>query len=264
MDTASAGIVPSGSVSMLRILRLETLAEYLRLLRTPAFAVPVIGFPILFYLLFGIALIPKHASAGTGLIVLATFVAFGVMAPGLFGIGVTLAADRDRGLLALKRALPMPPGAYLTAKLLVAMLFATIEALLLMLLATTAGHVVLTPSQCALLLVVSTAGVLPFCGLGLLIGTLTKGQAAPAVINLVYLPMSFLSGVLLPLSILPHALARAAPVWPAFHLVQLTLAAVGRAPAGRGGSGAAGHLLALAAMTVLFFVIARRRLQRQG
>jgi ABC-2 type transport system permease protein len=263
---ASKLSVAAGHVSMLRILRLETRAEYLRLLRTPAFAVPVIGFPILFYLLFGIALASRRAGAGAGmgLAVLAAFVAFGVMAPGMFGVGVALAADRDRGLLALKRALPMPPGAYLAAKLLVAMLFAAIVSMLLMLLAITAGHVALAPSQCAMLLVWSLAGVLPFCALGLLIGTLVKGQAAPAVINLVYLPMAFLSGMLLPLSALPRVLAQIAPVWPAYHLVRLMLAAVGRASVGPGGSGAAGHLLALAAMTVVFFAVARRRLQRQG
>ncbi len=258
--------IATSYVSILRVLRLETRAEYLRLLRTPAFAVPVIGFPILFYLLFGIMLAPRHAGPGSSLALLATFVAYGVMAPGLFGIGVALATDRDRGLLALKRALPMPPGTYLAAKLLVATLFAGIVSIALMLLAATAGHVALAPSLCALLLLLGVLGVLPFCGLGLLLGTLVKGQAAPAIINLVYLPMAFLSGVLLPLSVLPRALAAIAPVWPAYHLVQLTLVAVGggRTNPATGGSGIAGHLLVLAAMTVVFFVVARRRLQRQG
>jgi ABC-2 type transport system permease protein len=258
--------IATGHLSILRILRLETRAEYLRLLRTPAFAVPVIGFPILFYLLFGIMLVPRHTGPGAGLALLATFVGFGVMAPGLFGIGVALATDRDRGLLALKRALPMPPGTYLAAKLLVAMLFAGIVSIVLMLLAVTAAHVALASSQCALLLLLGVLGVLPFCGVGLLLGTLVKGQAAPAIINLVYLPMAFLSGVLLPLSMLPRALAAIAPVWPAYHLVQLTLAAVGggQMSPGPGGSRIAGHLLVLAAITVVFFVAARRRLQRQG
>ncbi len=262
LGAASEPPASAGRVSMLRILRLETQAEYLRLLRTPAFSVPVIGFPLLFYLLFGVMLGPARGGV-VGKAILAAFVVFGVMAPGLFGLGVTLAIDRERGLLALKRALPMPPSAYLAAKLIMAVLFAAIVAVLLMLLAVTLGHVALTLSEGCMLLVLSALGVLPFCGLGLLIGTLTKGQAAPAVINLVYLPMSFLSGVLLPLTVLPHFIAKLAPLWPAYQLAQLALAAVSRG----GGSSVAdsgSHALVLAGMTALFFVIARRRLQRHG
>ncbi|HTW37698.1 MAG TPA: ABC transporter permease [Steroidobacteraceae bacterium] len=258
IETASA--IPSATrVSLTRILVLEAHAECMRLMRTPAFSLPVIGFPPLFYVLFGLVLAPAHASSTVGQVMLATFIAFGVMAPGLFGLGVTLAIDRDRGLLTLKRALPMPPGAYLLAKLVMAMLFAATISLVLMLLAITLGHVVLGLFEYGALLALSMLGVLPFCGLGLLVGTFVKGQAAPAVINLVYLPMSFLSGVLLPLSILPHIVAQLAPLWPAYHLVQLALAAVGR-----GHSATGPHLLVLAGMTGLFFGIARSRLQTHG
>ncbi len=266
MDSFDAGSKPpdsAGSLSMLRILWLETQTEYLRLLRTPAFSVPVIGFPLLFYLLFGVMLGPSGDGGAIRQTILGAFIVFGVMAPGLFGLGVTLAVDRDRGLLALKRALPMPTGIYLAAKLVMAMLFAAIVAGLLMLLAVTIGHVALGLIEACLLLVLSALGVLPFCGLGLLIGTLTKGQAAPAVINLVYLPMSFLSGVLLPLTVLPHFIARLAPLWPAYQLAQLASMVVGRG-GGPSVNGIGRHVLILAGMTALFFVIARRRLQRHG
>jgi ABC-2 type transport system permease protein len=261
-DWTPAGPAAGGRVSMLRILWMETWTEYLRLLRTPSFSVPVIGFPLLFYLLFGVMLGPARG-AGAGRAVLAAFIVFGVMAPGLFGLGVTLAIDRERGLLALKRALPMPPGLYLTAKLVVAMALAGVVSALLMVVAVTIGRVALGLFEGCALLVLAFIGVVPFCALGLLIGTLTKGQAAAAVINLVYLPMSFLSGVLLPLSVLPHGLARLAPLWPAYHLAQLAFTVVSRGgPADPGH--AATHGVVLAGMTVLFFAIARRRLQRQG
>ncbi|MGH8226960.1 MAG: ABC transporter permease [Steroidobacteraceae bacterium] len=248
-----------GRVSMLRILWLESRAECLRLLRAPAFSVPVFGFPLLFYLLFAVALARPHAASGTGEAMLAIFVVFGVMAPGLFGLGVTLAVDRERGLLQLKRALPMPPGIYLAAKVAIAMLFAALIAIALMLLALLVGRVAVPAIECASLLLLAALGVLPFCGLGLLIGTLVTGQAAPAVINLVYLPMAFLSGVMLPLQELPRIISKFAPLWPSYHLVRLALATVGL-----GDSGAANHALVLAVMTAIFFSIARRRLERRG
>ena len=44
-----------------------------------------------------------------------TYTVFGVMGPGLFGFGVGLAMDRERGLLTLKRVQPVPALAPLLA-----------------------------------------------------------------------------------------------------------------------------------------------------
>ncbi len=103
-----------------------------------------------------------------------------------FGANVAL----DGGLRELKRALPMPAGTYLAAELVTAAVFATAVSLLLMLLGATVGKVVVELAQWASLFVLSVLGVIPFCGLGLLVGGLVKGPAAAAVLNLVHLPMS--------------------------------------------------------------------------
>ena len=245
-------------VSTWRIFLIEARMECLRLVRSPSFAVPIILFPLMFYALFGLVLGHGPAGApGAAAHVLATYIAFGCVAPGLFGIGVTVALDRDRGLLELKRALPMPAGTYLAAKLVTAAVFATAVSLLLMLLGATVGKVVLGLAQWASLFILSVLGVIPFCGLGLLVGSLVKGQAAPAVLNLIYLPMSFLSGLWIPLSVLPHALAQLAPVWPAYHLAKLTQYAVGAA-----GGEFLPHVLDLAGMSVLFFALSRRAFRK--
>jgi ABC-2 type transport system permease protein len=98
--------------------------------------------------------------------------------------------------------------------------------------------------------------VLPFCAIALFVGTLVSGQAAPAVINLIYLPMSFLSGLWMPLTVLPGLVREIAPLWPAFHLGQLALGVVGEPTTGS----ALGHVAILAAMTAVFLFLARRRL----
>jgi ABC-2 type transport system permease protein len=171
---------------------------------------------------------------------------------------VTLAIERERGLLELKRALPMPPAAYLGAKLGMAMLFAGIVSMLLIVLAATAGEVVLQTAQWVALFLLAIFGALPFCGLGLLIGTLVKGQAAAAVINLIYLPMSFLSGLFFPMSVLPHSFVQLAPLWPSYHLAQVALQIVGEGGSGRVLS----HLAAVIAEAAVFFTLAQRRLGR--
>jgi ABC-2 type transport system permease protein len=257
--TLSRPRAESGRVSIIRVFLLESRAECLRLLRMPAFAVPVLLFPLMFYALFGI-LLGSRAGPGAARPLLAAFLVFGVMAPGLFGLGVTLAMDRERGFTELKRALPLPPGIYLGAKVAMAMVLAAMVSTLVMLLAVVSGRVALTLIEATLLLVLAVLGVVPFCALGLLIGSLAKGQAAPAVLNLIYLPMSFLSGVLLPFSVLPHFVAQLAPLWPAHHLLQLALRIVGLHASGTAGA----HVLALAGMTGLFLAIARGRLIRHG
>jgi ABC-2 type transport system permease protein len=59
--------------------------------------------------------------------------------------------------------------------------------------------------------------------MGLLLALLVPANAAPAIVNLIYLPMSFLSGLWMPLRFMPHWLQRFAPALPTYHLSQLML-----------------------------------------
>ena len=236
----------------------EARSEILRYLRTPSFLLPTLLFPSVFYLMFGIIL-GRNNGADAPRFLLAAYATFGVMAPGLFGFGVSLALERDGGLLTLKRALPMPPAAYLVGKMLMAMLVASAIALLLMAMAVFIAQVPLTAAQALRLFATEVLGVLPFCALGLLLGTLIKGQGAPGLVNMIYLPMAFLSGLWFPLSIMPAFLQKLAPVWPSFHLNQLALAAVGFPQ-----SASWPHVLVLAGFTIGFLLLAARRLRKVG
>jgi ABC-2 type transport system permease protein len=227
-------------------------------MRAPGFMLPIMLFPAMFYLLF-VVLMARSNGPDAARYMLASYGVFGVMSPGLFGFGVSLALERDGGLLTFKRALPMPPGAYLLGKMLMAMAAATVVILLLLAMALLLGHVTLSLPQASVLLFTGAFGVLPFCALGMFIGTLIKGQGAPGMLQLIYLPMSFLSGLWLPLSMLPKFLQQIAPVWPSYHLDQLALAAVGM----RQGT-LLPHVLILFGFTALFLLLAARRLRRHG
>ncbi|MET0937477.1 MAG: ABC transporter permease [Luteibacter sp.] len=236
----------------------EAKAECLRYLRNPGFLLPTLLFPTVFYVMFGI-LLSHSNSADAPRYLLASYGTFGVMAPGLFGFGVSLALERESGLLTLKRAMPMPPGAYLIGKVCMAMLVAAVVSILLLCLAVFVAGVSLPASRLATFFVLEVLGVLPFCALGLLIGTVVKGQGAPGVVNLIYLPMAFLSGLWFPLSIMPSFIQAIAPVWPAYHLDQLALATVGL-----GEGNVLVHVLVLAGFTAVFLFLAARRLRRHG
>jgi len=236
----------------------EARSECVRYLRAPGFLLPVLLFPTMFYLLFGIV-IHQNAEGDAARYLLASYGVFGVMSPGLFGFGVSLAMERENGLLTLKRALPMPPGAYLLGKMVMAMLSSGVIAVLLLAMAIGLAHVPLDAAQAGWFLATSMLGVLPFCALGMLVGTLVKGQGAPAIINIIYLPMSFLSGLWIPLPLLPSALQRIAPIWPSAHLQALALRALGMGHAAVGSNVAVLLIFGLAC-----FALAVRRLRRLG
>ena len=235
----------------------ELQAELRRAWRTPAFAVPSLLFPVLFYLLFGVLLGRGHAP----LYLLATYCVFGAMAPALFGFGVQrLALDRDGGLLTLMGALRLPAEAPLLAGLSMAVLLDLLVVALLIGVARVLGGVHLQPAQMLQLLAVAGLAALPLGAIGLLIGSHVSASAAPAMVNLVYLPLALLSGLWLPLSALPALFSTMAPLWPTWHLAQLALPVVGLPSAGSIG----GHLLVLLAVTVVALLLARRRLRRIG
>jgi ABC-2 type transport system permease protein len=236
----------------------EARSECLRYMRAPAFMLPIVLFPTMFYLLFGIVM-ARSNGADAARYLLASYGVFGVMSPGLFGFGISLALERDGGLLTYKRALPMPPGAYLIGKMLMAMVAAGLVILLLLSMAVGLAHVALTLAQAAALLLTGVLGVLPFCAIGMFVGTIIKGQGAPGMLQLIYLPMSFLSGLWIPLNMLPKFLQQIAPIWPSFHLDQIALTAVGM-----GETSLWPHTLVLLGFAVVFFLLAARRLRRFG
>jgi ABC-2 type transport system permease protein len=184
---------------------------------------------------------------------------FAAMGPAMFGIGCGLAVERESGVLKLRRALPAPAGAYLVAKVATAILLAGLAAASLVVTALIVGKISLGAGQLLVMVFVVLAGVLPFGALGLFIGAHTSGSAAPAFVNLVFLPMLWLSGLFFPL---PQFLERLVMIWPAFHLNQVALGLAGVTEY----SFVAPQISAavLAGVTVLFGGLALRRLARHG
>lgn len=255
MSTIATSTARTGAAraSALRACMIEIRCELLRLLREPAYVLPAVLFPVLFYVLFGVLLSGMGAPPA---FLLAGYGVFGTIGATLFGIGVGVANEREQGLLRLRRALPAHAGGWLLAKMVAAMAFALAISLLLALVGSTLGGVSLPASGWALLLVVNLLGVLPFAALGLLIGSLFGGNAAIAVVNVLFLPMVFLSGLWLPLSMLPDFFARLAPVWPAWHLGQIAFKVVGH----DSGGALWLHVLALLVPAAVFTHFALRRL----
>lgn len=241
-------------MSLWRIYLLEGRYEFLKTVRLPGFAVPVLLFPVMLYSLFGLTFGAQMAGdfREAEAFFLAMYGTFGVIGAALFGFGVNVASERGLGWMEVKRASPMPPLAYFAGKLMMALLFGAIIIVALFTLGATVGNVALPVPRWAGLALGLLIGTFPFCALGLAIGYSVGPSGAAALVNLIYLPMSFASGLWIPIDSLPGWVQGIAPFLPAYHLAQLALSQIGvpsQLPV-------LGHVLALAGFTVLFLGMA--------
>src|SRR5579883_2734653 len=124
------------------VMRQEIRYEFLKMLRLRAFSLSVIGFPVMFYFLFGVS--NRHTEWSRYL--LASYSCFGMVGASLFGLGAGIATERVQGWLELKQASPMPRSAYLAAKTVACSAFALMIVALLVTLGVTLGGVAMTAS----------------------------------------------------------------------------------------------------------------------
>jgi len=261
MNTAAAlgrpASLPMSAAATLRLYALECGYEVLKMARMPAFVVPTLAFPVVFYLMFAVMIPGQWGSFQKAAYLFATYGVFGIIGPALFGFGVGLAMERESGLLELKRVSPMPIAAYFVAKIVMSLLSGLCVVLLLSAAAFGLGGVSMAFGDWLLLVGALLLGALPFCALGLFIGSLVKGQAAVAIVNLVYLPMSVLSGLWVPMFAFPAIVQKLAVIWPAWHLAQLALGINGQIE----GVNVLLHVAVLLGFTVFFLSLAALRLR---
>lgn len=207
----------------------ETKYEFLKAMRNRMYSFATLGFPVMFYLLFGVA--NKHSGPGFSYAqyLVAGYSCFGMIAAALFNLGAGVAVERAQGWLEVKQASPMPRLAYLGAKVLTCMGFGLLIVTAMVTLGLTLGGVTATPAQIIHLSGIIVSGAVPFAALGLVLSLVVPPNAAPGIINLIYLPMSFCSGLWMPIEVLPHWLQKVAPVLPTYHYAQLALNVFGYA-----------------------------------
>jgi ABC-2 type transport system permease protein len=238
----------------------EAKYEFLKNLRLRVYTASVLSFPLMFYVLFGLVLNAKEAIGQTSVptYLIATYGTFGVMGASLFGTAAGLASDRGLGWLQVKRASPMPPFAYFWAKVIASMAFSSIIVVALFILGISFGGVRMPILQFARLMGTLVAGSLPFSAMGLALGYFSGPNSAPPTINLIYLPMSFCSGLWVPFMFLPKVVRHVALALPPYHLSQLALGVVG---AGTHESSVT-HWEVLLAFTLICLGVARIGFQR--
>lgn len=212
----------------LPMLTMQTRCEFVRLWRQPAFSMPSIALPLMFFTLFGLPRIGEEiAGVAAGPYLLATFGAVSMTSVMLFSFGVGVAAERGGKIDVLMRAAPLPPSIHLAARVLTALAFGVIILSILFAYGGVAGVRQSLP-QWLLMGVCLLFGALPFLAAGYAIGHAVSASAAAPIVNLVWAPLSFGSGLFVPLPFLPPVIQAVAPYLPSYRYAQLVLGSVGK------------------------------------
>ena len=215
---------------VVRVLWKQSRAQIVNSLRIPAFTLTTAVLPIMFFAFFGLPNVHQKFQGSTvnvGAYLMASFGAFAVSSAMVFNFGIGVAVARGQKMDVLQRAMPLPPGVALAATVVNAMLFALISLIALFTFATIAGGVQLSVGTWFNLTVRLLLGAVPLIGLGMAIGYAAGPNSAPAVANLIYMPMSFASGLFIPVQDLPNVVQKIAPYLPTYHYGQLAWNAVG-------------------------------------
>jgi ABC-2 type transport system permease protein len=147
----------------------------------------------------------------------AGIIASGIMSASFVNLGIGVANDRDDGTLLRLAGTPAPAAAYFIGKAISAIAVSVAEVVIMLAVAVPAFGLRLpgTPARWLTLAWVVLLGTAACALLGIAVSGLARSaRAAPAVVQLPCLVLSFISGVYFILSQLPSGLQQVAAVFP--------------------------------------------------
>lgn len=201
-------------------------AEQLVFWRSREAAIFVFLFPpLLFVLLASVFGDGTEDGVPISTYLVAGLIAYAVANTALGGLAITLVIRREYGMLKRLRSTPLPASLYLAAVLLSNLLIVVLQSAVVVGLGVALFGADLPENWLALILSLAL-GAASFAGLGLAIAAIVRsGEAIAAVVNVIILPMSFLSGSFGPADALPGVLEVVRDVLPLRYLIDLVLGA---------------------------------------
>jgi ABC-2 type transport system permease protein len=146
---------------------------------------------------------------------------YGVVATAYAGLAINMVIRRESGVLKRVRGTPLPPPAYLVAVIASTLVVIAIQAVAQILI----GRYLLDagfPGAPGSLAVALLLGAAAFAALGLATtGFVRSSEGSSAVVNAIYLPMTFISGVFFSVKAMPGFLEAIAGVLPLTYLLDL-------------------------------------------
>lgn len=183
-----------------------------------------VAFPILTLLLFSF-IFGGGQPAGVAR-VLPGIVTINLLAAAFFGVSLHMVSLRERQVYRRFSVTPLSGMAVVLAHAAAALLNIVISFALQLLLARAVFRLAIRASILELALV-ALIGAFAFIPLGLLVGSVGRDmRTAPAISNLLFFPLSFLSGATLPLAFMPPWVQKVATLLPSTYFLDLLQAAL--------------------------------------
>jgi len=180
--------------------------------------------PLLFVLLASVFGDGTRDGVPISTYLVAGLVGYAVANTALGGLAIALVIRREFGILKRLRSTPLPASLYLAATLLSNLFVVVLQSAVVVGLGLGVFDAQLPESWLSFVLTLGL-GAASFAGLGLAIAALIRsGEAIAAVVNVIILPMSFLSGSFGPADELPGALEAVRNVLPLHYLIELVYA----------------------------------------
>lgn len=187
-------------------MRRQVTAEQKMFWRNPSSAGFTIAFPLMFLTIFSLVngntelVIPGVGVVAFADFYLAGIIVMAVLSANFMSLAVSLVIRRDDGVLERKRGTPLPAWA-LFAGVMVSMTIVSLVMLVLTSALAMTFFGVPFPRHPVLVMAVTIFGSAMFAAIGLAAtGFIRNADAAPAIVNVVSLPILFLSGVFFPIS----------------------------------------------------------------
>jgi ABC-2 type transport system permease protein len=204
-------------VTLLHQLRFEQTIFW----RSREAAVFVFIFPLLLYALLGSVYGDEIDGVPAVDVLLAGLFGYGAATTAFGGLAITLVVRREAGLLKRLRATPLPPPLYLAAVLLSTLVTFALQSVALLALGGFAFGASMPENPLGFAGAV-VLGVACFAGLGLGAAALIRSaEGVSAVVNVVILPMAFLSGSFGPTQDFPSVLQAIADVLPLTYFLDV-------------------------------------------
>lgn len=199
----------------------QLVAEQRMFWRSREAAIFIFVFPLLLYALLGSVYSDQIDGVPSADVLLAGLFGYGAANTAFAGLAITLVARRETGLLKRLRATPLPPAAYLAAVLLSTLFVFALQAVALLALGALVFGASM-PANAPGFAGAVVVGVVCFAGMGIGAASLIRSaEGSSAVVNVVVLPMAFLSGSFGPTREFPAFLQAVADVLPLTYLLQV-------------------------------------------
>jgi len=151
----------------------------------------------------------------------ASIVAYQIMLAGFASLLVAITTDRERGLLKRFRGTPMPSWVYLVSQIGQSVAVVATTVAVLVAVGAAFYHVKISGHTMVGLIVYVVVGTASFCALGLAMARVcTTTDSASAIGPFSSVVLSFLSGVFIPIAVMPAWLLDLGKVFPLEHLAR--------------------------------------------